>query len=282
MIIKKSYAREEHYYFLKDVYPWNWGTKEKFFWKHSEDPFCGDDVYEAYEEGILIGILIARKYLFKVKGEIMNFLCLMDFAVRKDFSNKGVGKLIENSISDNPSIDAKIGTASTETYNKYYNKVPCYCEIKETTAYAVKPVKFSIINNSEDISKRLNNNNKPFYIERTPQYVDWIKKCPDFKEVVFISDMNDNIAGIGIKDNLAHIIEFSTMSEEFLKWSISAASNFNSMVKFDVPEFIDLGNLEVDIISSKNLHIVFNPISSRSYKLIKNNDKRWIPKVDRK
>lgn len=281
MHIQRTHATREHFFFLRQAYPWDWGSEEKFAWKHQKDPYCGEDVYEYRgENGELIAIIFARAYPFVFQGKTHTYLSFMEYAVKEEYRNSGIVTKMQARGFEDFQVSAAIGTASRSLYEKIYKSNPVFTVLRsmEVAASRDKEV-FHVLEDTELVARKLNENPHPFYVRRTPEYVAWIRQNPDCDRVVFVQS-GDDVFGIGIAQEAAHVLEMSSLTEAAYCRAHRIASQFGDRVLLDVPAGLALSSIVPK--REKDIYIVFQPLDETGRELLRTEGTKWIPKVDRR
>lgn len=275
--IEKIEIDNSIYNFIVDNFPWNWGTYEKFVWKHYEDAL-GDKncCFRIMNENEVESLCVAKVYPIIYKKNVYRVLNMMDFATNEKYKNQGNITMLSEYIQNNLDYDYAIGYSSKELKSKVYKK-------KETLQvyynYQVKwkrkAIKYRIVTDLDLISKYLNENENGMLIHRDERYMKYILSNPDLGELIYVTD-GQLLIGIDIKTNLVKIIDISQYDYENCMRAIELAAQFNENVQVDMPSMINNKFFSL----KKEIHVsMYSKIKDFS---IKGGENIWIPYLDRK
>ena len=276
--LKTDIASDRFFMFFKANYPWDWGSYEKFVWKHQNDPFSGsNDFYVLEEDKEIVSICVARKYIFKYGGSTYNILSMMDFVTASQYRQKGRISTILQYIYKNVDFDYSIGFSSRQLRETVHKKTNC---VQTYYTYVFNPTVSPLSSmpcSDADAITALNLNERSFQIPRNQTYLNYIKNNPSYKNVVFLK-RDDFVIGVAFErneENSVRIVEMSDYSLSFCMTAYQMASVFGKPVKIDLPQVVDNGRF-----LKETCFDVFNP--SSNYSIFHEGELIWVPHCDRK
>ena len=277
-IIRTDSPHDSYYTFFKTNFPWDWGSYEKFIWKHLQDPFLGkNDFYILEQDKCIRSICVARKYTYLYRNQAFNILSMMDFVTALPFRRTGKLTYLLQYIYKNIGFDYSIGFSSYQLRETIHRETSC-AQIYYTYLLppSTSPLASASCNDDEAISA-LNANENSFQILRTKKYLAYIKKNPSYRKLVFLK-LNSFVIGVAFeinKENSVRIVEMSDYSMKSCMIAYRMASVFGKTIKIDLPQKIEEGHFLRETC--------FDVFSKNSdYNIFYKGDLIWVPLSDRK
>ena len=275
--IRTDSAHDRYYIFFKKSFPWDWGSYEKFVWKHLKDPFLSPKDFYVLEDGNKIeSICVARKYMYLYRNKPYHILSMMDFATDPDFRLSGKVNTILQYIYRNVIFDYSIGFSSRHIRETVHKRTEC---VQTYYTYYLDPsnTPLSCIPCNDSIAiPALNSNINGFQILRDQKYIDYVKSNPDYRNPVFLKKASF-VIGVAFdnNENSVRILEMSNYSLPYCMIAYKMASIFGKRVKIDFPQKINFGEF-----IKETCFDIFCPGSN--YNIFQKGDLIWVPVCDRK
>ena len=279
-MIKKYGAVDTIYNFWDANYPWTWGTKQYFDWKHIEDPYENASFFTVENEDEIETASAYKLYPAIFEGKEISVLYIMDTATKEKYTKRGNIKTINNYANESMDFDISVGFARKDWYEKYWSKgVDRLFDIYTyKTAPVVKQYGCETIDDLSLIASELNKNKASFHIKRTEDYVSYLLKCPKYKKIEFLIS-EDLLIGVGVNKDNVRILELSNYSETAVKKAIMMASVYKKTIIYDTPQNIDAGNQVLNVLT-----VMVKTVKNPDYSFLQNDGCKWlwIPVLDRK
>ena len=279
-MINKYDAVDKIYNFWEENYPWEWGTKQFFDWKHINDPYK-NSLFFTVENDFEIETAAAYKlYPSIFNGKDISVLYIMDSATKEDYKKNGNIKAINKYANESINFDISVGFARKDWYEKYWSKGAT--KLFDIYTYKIPPSFENEISETVSdlgfIASTLNENKTSFHIKRTEDYISYLSRCPKYEKIEFLIS-GDLLIGIGINQNDVRILEMSNFSEDDLKKAVKMASIYNKTIIYDSPQVIDKRYETINIMT-----VMLRTVKSDIYSFLSQEECKWlwIPVLDRK
>jgi GNAT superfamily N-acetyltransferase len=276
--IDRERPAPEHYGFIRECYPWCWGSYEKFRWKHLEDPYRGDDFYVMREEGRLLSLCVARRYPFFYGGEELSALSMMDFVTSPAFRGRGLISRLSEAASaepENRAADLAIGFSGERLSGTVHRSRTL---IQIFHAYRFPPrsedAGLFVIESDEETAEALNSNPQALQMRRDKALLDRIRSRPDYGR--FVAARTEGLVfGMGVGENEVRVLELSEFSVEASLAAVKAAGSLGKPVVADFPG-------ELDMEGALLVKRTFVTASGRMSDFFSERRRIWIPAAERK
>jgi hypothetical protein len=282
--ILTDFPDKKYYKFIRDCYPWNWGSYELFLWKHSMDPFRSkrDFYYIKNAADVVVALCVGRVYEFFFAGHSLNVLSMMDFATAKKYRNTGLMSELSGYIVNNNVFDMSLGFSSEYLYQNVYSHLCCFqtyhtYEFSNTENYELSEE----IYDTHKIADYLNNCQNALRIKMYPEYIQYISCSPKFGRIIYL-EKDGLLISVGFQADYAQILDISQYTADSCLKAVRMAGKYFKNVRIDMPH--KLWEIEKTKNSTVRQIRTICCISDKVNDIVNiNGDETiWIPVMDRR
>ena len=271
-------ASHEIYSFIKNNYPWDYGSYEFFRWKHIHDPYCTrPDFYVMRDNGEILAVCVGRRYVYSFGGSQISTLSMMDFAAHKEHRQQGLITELSEHIKSGGDYDMSLGFSSPELYERVYHRFCCFqkyytCQFSRENVQATGS---EIVTDTDHICRRLSGNLNSLHLKKSPEYISYLKQAPRYAGLMAI-EHDGLLMLINIEGNCAKLLDISEYTMESCMTAVRAMLGYADTVQADFPEETDAGGA----VQKKVVCCISD--TDIVHTLQKGEGHIWVPVTDRK
>lgn len=268
--------KNKYYDFFVENFPWNWGSKNMFQWKHIDDPFRKEnDFYILQDSNEIKALCVGRKYVYTINSKTFDVLAFMDFVTKAEYRQQGIISRLSDHIKNQHPLVHTLGVSSLSLYETVYHKLNCFQKYYTYKFRQLSDIRPNIVVDKLYVCDKFNHTPNSLHIHKSLEYLEYLISSPKHQKIVF-AEYNDLLVELNINADSVQLLDISEYSLESCLNAVEIASFFSDIVIIDLPEQIDIQNAELIKINC----CISDSLSKHDFE--KEVGPIWIPVTDRK